>query len=239
MVNDGKIPAEQDSRFLTLANDSRVQNRSVRCLKGAEDYILNNNGGADSLDAQNLLAYALLADKLDVFGNQCQLFEENNANTPSVRADFLQQPIKRQEVARYFSLTTTIPELQLEAASDATVDSKSEYLTPVSTEGEEEAGEKVPEAVQALLKKSDQTKVTDDPSSDHSKQEEELGEVSHEIVPASPEISIEGCYFFKSDRSDKEDQIKDCIASLKRAGYSDDEINWRLRAVGLGGVCGG
>jgi len=131
MAENGNIPAAQDSRYQRLASDERIKLREIRCLAGAEEYILAKND-------RNLLDYALLADKLDLFGNKCQVFTEAGFNSAKDRAAFLQSPLRRQEVARYFALTTSINQLQLGASSDVTVDTKTEYIAPMPAEIREE-----------------------------------------------------------------------------------------------------
>jgi len=222
-VEDGGIPAYQDSKFKRIASDPRIQNRQPRCLAGAEDYILANNGG-NTPDSQNLLAYALLADKLDIFGNGCQAFTNKNIslnNKQNVSA-YLQQPLTRQEVARYFALTTTIPELQLNPASDSTVDTKSEYILPVSTvvkEGEESS------AIDKINSKKPGLPKPDSPA-----EPEEIIYITH---PPSPEVTIEGCDTFATDRAGTEDMVKDCIRRLRGQGISEDEIDRRLKEHGV------
>jgi len=121
-------------KLTTLKSNLRIQSREdPRCLAGAENYILQSNSSS-----QEMLDYAITADKLDIFGNACQAFTQEGLMTPAQRAAYLQQPLRRQEVARYFALTTQIPALQLNAATDKTVDTSSEYIAPVVGELREE-----------------------------------------------------------------------------------------------------
>ncbi len=126
LAENGNIPAQQDTKFQRLSSESRIQKvHKPKCLEGAEGYILNNNGG-DTSDTQNLLSYAILADKLDFFGSNCEFFSQNGANSPQARADLLQKPITRQEIARYFSLTTSFPTLKADHSSDPTTSTAEE-----------------------------------------------------------------------------------------------------------------
>lgn len=126
MAEDGEKMAYYDDRFNRIASDPRIENVNVsKCLEGADAFIIKNNGG-DDLDASNLLSYALLADRLDFFGGQCEFFTRAGANTPEKRAELLQKPITRQEIARYFALTTSYKPLQTNHASDPTTSTKEE-----------------------------------------------------------------------------------------------------------------
>ena len=120
MASNGTLPADQDFRFNRLSNDPRIQNvNRPKCLNGTEEFILQNNGGA-GLSSQNLVEYAILADKLDFFGPGCELFIRAGANTPEKRAELLQKPLTRQEIARYFALTTSYQFLQIDHENDET-----------------------------------------------------------------------------------------------------------------------
>lgn len=126
MASNSSLPAAQDERFQRLQNDARIENvHAAKCLQGAEDLILQNNGG-ETLDGKNLLAYAILGDKLDFFGSQCEFFTRAGADTPEKRAALLQKPLTRQEIARYFALTTTYNFLQIDHSSDETTSTQEE-----------------------------------------------------------------------------------------------------------------
>ncbi len=126
MANDGSIPANSDDKFERLTSDPRIENvNRPKCLEGAEKYILDNNGGP-GFDAYNLLSYAILADKLDFFGSNCELFIQFDANSPEERADLLQEPLTRQEIARYFALSSSYPPLQSDHQADNTTATKEE-----------------------------------------------------------------------------------------------------------------
>ncbi len=227
MVEDGSIPAYQDSKFKRIASDPRISNRQPRCLAGAEDYILNNNGGPGLQDSQNLLAYALLADKLDIFGNQCQAFTNKGislSNKQNVAA-YLQQPLTRQEIARYFALTTTIPELQLDPSTDPTVDTKNEYILPVSTVVKEED-----DAIDALRDKTGKENTQPKLPASNYVEPEEVTQIS---TPPSPAVTIEGCYPIRIGRDNSKDMVRDCIKTLQRKGVSEDEIDRLLKEYGL------
>lgn len=104
IVDDGNIEPEQDERYKRLSS----QSSNTSCLSGAEQYILNNNA-----NNTKLLKYALLADKLGLFGNECEVFNRSGAYSPNQRASFLQQNLTRKETARYFSLTTSYEPLNI------------------------------------------------------------------------------------------------------------------------------
>lgn len=121
MADDGAVDPEADERYRRLSQEAKSRGSYYpKCLSGAENFILNQNGGG--ADAQKLLKYALLADKLDFFGNTCQIFNEAGARTPEARATFLHSTLTRQEVARYFVLSTSYAPLQYFAADDPTVE---------------------------------------------------------------------------------------------------------------------
>lgn len=123
MADDGAVDPEADERYRRLSQTAKSRGSYYpKCLSGAENLILNNNGGPGNSDGEKLLKYALLADELDFFGDSCQVFNEKGARTPQARADYLQKPLTRQEVARYFVLSTSYPPLQISAASDPTVE---------------------------------------------------------------------------------------------------------------------
>lgn len=142
MAENGNIPASQDVKFKKLASDPRIQKVILpKCLEGAEPFILNANGG-NTPDSKNLLAYALLADKLDLFGSDCQLFAEFHATTPEQRAAALQQPLTRKEIARYYALTTDYSVLMDDPATDPTTSTAEEngmtYFDPKAPEGNQD-----------------------------------------------------------------------------------------------------
>ena len=104
IVDNGNILPESDSRYQRLLKQAvSLGSYSPKCLKGAENYIKDLNGG-NTADAEKLLKYALLADRLDLFGNKCEVF--GSYRTPVERAMFLQRPLTRQETPRYFAIVT-------------------------------------------------------------------------------------------------------------------------------------
>jgi len=140
LASNGELPATQDPRFQRLSNDARIKNvNRPKCLAGAEEYILKNNGGI-SLGSQNLFEYAILADKLDFFGAGCELFERAGANTAEKRAELLQKPLTRQEIARYFALTTSYKFLQIDHGSDETTFTEEENSMTYFEEAPSELG---------------------------------------------------------------------------------------------------
>jgi len=200
-----------------LRNSSRVQSRAPRCLAGTENSILENNGG--SVD---LLEYALMADKLDVFGNACQAFTAKGLRKPEQRAEYLQQPITRKELARYFALTTSISQLQLDFENDSTVDSKNQYIAPYSTETREE---KAP-----LSRKQTSTSVNSVQSPNNSNTPEI--EVIDNSILKFYEADIALCGAIALDRTNTKQMILDCVAKLKEHGKSQDEIESLLKKFG-------
>jgi hypothetical protein len=137
MADDGSTDPENDTRFqrLTALAESR-KSYTPKCLKGAENHIRENNGGGD--DADRLLKYALLADRLDLFGNSCQVFNEYGATTPEARADFLNYAMTRKEAPRYYALTTSYSPVSADPADDATLNSADENaLSPAGGTGYE------------------------------------------------------------------------------------------------------
>ncbi|MBU1683001.1 S-layer homology domain-containing protein [Patescibacteria group bacterium] len=122
MVDDGEITPENDPRFQRLTALAEARNSNYpKCLAGAEDYILENNG-----NDTKLLEYALLADRLDLFGNECQVFDEFGATTPESRANLLQNSTTRKEAARYYSLTTFYESITTDPEDDETVNTSDE-----------------------------------------------------------------------------------------------------------------
>jgi|GEM_PF-2910541 len=121
MADSGAVDPEADERYRRLSQTAKSRGAYYpKCLSGAENIILSQNGGG--ADAEKLLKYALLADKLDFFGNTCQVFNEAGARTPEARATFLHSTMTRQEVARYFVLSTSYSPLQFSAKDDPTVE---------------------------------------------------------------------------------------------------------------------
>ncbi|MBU0578248.1 S-layer homology domain-containing protein, partial [Patescibacteria group bacterium] len=115
-----------DPRFQRLTALAQARNSYYpKCLYGAEDLIRYYNGG-DTQEADNLLQYAILADRLDLFGNNCQVFDEFGATTVEARASFLQQSITRKEPPRYYSLTTYYEDIAIDPADDDTVNTADE-----------------------------------------------------------------------------------------------------------------
>ena len=125
LVDDFSLPPAQDIRYQTL--DRLATSRksyTPKCLKGAEPWILANNPGTNNRindDSRKLLSFALLADRLDFFGSTCQVFSERGAKTPKQRADFLQKPLARKEVPRYFALTLSYSPAVIPVNEDTTV----------------------------------------------------------------------------------------------------------------------
>jgi len=130
MADSGALDPEADERYRRLSQTAKSRGAYYpKCLSGAEPYILTQNGGPENSDAQKLLKYALLADQLDFFGNQCQVFKSYNANSPEARATFLHSYLTRQEVARYFVLSASYPPLQIPPADDSSVDEIVSYVS--------------------------------------------------------------------------------------------------------------
>lgn len=124
MVDNGNISPERDGRYRRLLGQAEaLGSYSPKCLKGAENYILDLNGGYTA-DAAKLLKYALLADRLDLFGNHCQVF--GGYNTPKERALFLNKPLTRQETPRFFALTVDYDPVEPERLVDSTLNNESE-----------------------------------------------------------------------------------------------------------------
>ncbi len=119
MVDNGNILPENDARYSALSSEAESLNSyTPKCLRGAENYIRDYNGGYTA-DSNNLLKYALLADRLDLFGNDCQIF--GSYTTPSQRAKFLQLPLTRKETPRYFALTVNYNPIVPDRESDSTI----------------------------------------------------------------------------------------------------------------------
>jgi len=118
ITDNGNILPESDSRYQRLLKQAvSLGSYTPKCLKGAENYIKDLNGG-NTADAEKLLKYALLADRLDLFGNRCEVL--GSAGTPAERAHFLQRPLTRGETPRYFAITTAYSPVRPDTA-DATI----------------------------------------------------------------------------------------------------------------------
>jgi flagellar motility protein MotE (MotC chaperone) len=145
MADNGNVDPEADERFRRLSQTARARGSYFpKCLAGAEQFILQNNGGEGFPDAEKLLEYALYADRLDMFGSTCQVFSEAGAYTPKERAEFLQRPMSRKEVARYFVLSTNYAPLMISPFDDDTVNgivNGLENPESIVTETVNEAGE--------------------------------------------------------------------------------------------------
>ncbi len=108
IADNGHVSPEQDLRFLRLAALARQKGfAQPLCLVGAEERILQNNAGD-----RKLLAYALLADRLRLFGESCELFAQAGKTAPAQRADFLQRNVTRKEAVRWLGMTTTYAPLR-------------------------------------------------------------------------------------------------------------------------------
>ena len=130
MADNGNILPENDSRYLMLKSQAESLNSySPKCIKGAENYIKDLNGG-NTADAEKLLKYALLADRLDLFGKNCDVFGGYTA--PSERAQFLQRPLTREETPRYFTITTDYPPVRPDA-SDPTINTAEQNLNSAAS----------------------------------------------------------------------------------------------------------
>ena len=138
MADSGAVDPEADERYRRLSQTAKSRGSYYpKCLSGAENLILKNNGGAGSGDGEKLLKYALLADKLDFFGNSCQVFSEAGARTPEARAKFLNGTLTRQEVARYFVLSSSYSPLRISAEEDPTVEEAVSLLTDMDAPAKE------------------------------------------------------------------------------------------------------
>jgi len=153
MASNGEKLAYYDDRFIRLSSDPRLENVNVgKCLEGAEDFILKNNDGGDNLSTGNLLTYAMLADKLDFFGAHCEFFTRAGADTPEKRAALLQKPVTRQEIARYFALTTPYSALKIDHENDPTTSTKEENgMNFYDEEAKKKAEEKLKEEPEKAL----------------------------------------------------------------------------------------
>ena len=123
IVDNGNILPESDSRYQRLLKQAvSLGSYTPKCLKGAENYIKDLNGG-NTADAEKLLKYALLADRLDLFGNRCEVF--GSYRMPAERALFLQKPLTRGETPRYFAIITAYSPVRPNAA-DTTINTSAE-----------------------------------------------------------------------------------------------------------------
>ena len=130
MADNGNILPEYDSRYQSLTDQTESLNSySPKCIKGSENYIKDLNGG-NTADAEKLLKYALLADKLDLFGNKCEVF--GSYSTPLERAQFLQKPLTREETPRYFAITTAYIPIRPDA-SDTTINTAEQNLNSLAS----------------------------------------------------------------------------------------------------------
>jgi len=224
MAENGDIPADSDSRFIRLSSDPRIKNvKTPKCLDGAEPYILDNNGGS-SPDTDNLLSYAMLADKLDLFGNECQLFTQAGKNTPVQRADYLNQPLKRGEIARFFALTTEYAPVSADHTDNTTTDLASEYFAPsVGTDDirEERAP---PQVTEAYTRK--RAEITRTP-------EREIEIINIGLTEPVKRTGIKECGYIATDRANSRLRILDCIKKLRDIGKSETEIDAVLKQYGL------
>jgi hypothetical protein len=143
LVDDFNVPPMEDARFRRLSDMADSNNSfTPKCLKGSEAYILANNRNIDGeidTKTRRILEYSLLADRLDFFGNECQVFSQYGAKTARQRADFLQRYLTRQEAARYFTLSTTYSAVKIAPEEDETVNTEtenqnSEAIFPYHTE---------------------------------------------------------------------------------------------------------
>jgi len=123
IADNGNILPERDPRYQRLLKQAvSLKSYTPKCLKGAENYIKDLNGG-NTADAEKLLKYALLADRLDLFGNRCEVF--GSFRTPAERAHFLQRPLTRGETPRYFAITTAYSPVRPDTA-DTTINTAAE-----------------------------------------------------------------------------------------------------------------
>ncbi len=130
IVDNGNISPESDARYSRLSSlaDSKKSN-TPKCIYGAESYIRDRNGG-DTEDSNKLLKYAVLADRLDLFGNDCQVITDAgyDKSNPKEVAHFLQQEVLRKEIPRYLSITTSYTPIEPDPVTDTTINTKEENL---------------------------------------------------------------------------------------------------------------
>ncbi len=102
MADNGHFDPAQDLRFQRLLALAEEKNLHMpACLASATGQMLEK--GNDP----KLVAYALLADQLQLFGPNCEVFTQAGKLTPQQRADFMQLNITRKEMLRYFGMTST------------------------------------------------------------------------------------------------------------------------------------
>jgi hypothetical protein len=123
ITDNGNLLPENESRYIALRSRAeKLNSYTPKCLKGAENFIKDLNGG-NTLQTEKLLKYVLLADRLDLFGNKCQVF--GDLVTPQDRANFLQRPLTREETPRYFAITTDYRLIRPDA-DDTTINTASQ-----------------------------------------------------------------------------------------------------------------
>ncbi|QQR83330.1 S-layer homology domain-containing protein [Candidatus Peregrinibacteria bacterium] len=121
LVDDGEIPPQNDARFqrLSALADARGSHYP-KCLVAAESDLLKQAGAdTDPEGAKRLLDYAVLADRLDFFANDCSLFPQGGS--PAARADFLMGNLTRKEAARFFAISMDYPEVNPVPKEDPTI----------------------------------------------------------------------------------------------------------------------
>lgn len=103
LVENPLTAPESDWRYQRLANVATLRGSyAPKCLEGAENYLLDFNGG-NTATANRLLSLVTLADRLDLFGADCSAF---GTEDPLQRAAYLMASMTRLEAPRFFALTT-------------------------------------------------------------------------------------------------------------------------------------
>jgi|GEM_PF-5203435 len=103
LADSPSLSLESDPRYQRLLSLTRLRGSyAPKCLEGAENYILDSNGG-NTAAANRLLSLAFLADRLDIFGADCSAF---GTEDPLDRAAYLSADMTRQEAPRFFAIAT-------------------------------------------------------------------------------------------------------------------------------------
>lgn len=124
MTDNGKASLSQNKRYQNLIELTESRNSTKpKCLAGTESEILIGNN-------TKLLSYALLADRLDFFGHDCELINnEYGILIPTQDIiNYLNAPMTREEVTRFLALSSFYEPIAVNPYNDDTVNTASQNV---------------------------------------------------------------------------------------------------------------
>ena len=184
VVDDSNKALKDDWQY-TFLRVTAEENGSYapKCLMGAENMILDLAGG-NNKDSQKLLDYAIMADRVDFFGNDCQVMKRDGAMTPEQRAQWLMRPLPRQEAARYFAISIYYSPLFPEIDQDPTLNNADENENSPSGDEDYEIPKYEKTGIELSNEEFEVPKAKYEPPEVEKEPSEE--EASEEVIPDVP-----------------------------------------------------